>query len=790
MSHTPAPPHPRSGPTPAPGAPSRRPRPTRRGLLALIAAALIALTAWWALASIAPPRAIPAQANAQEFSAERARVHQADLSQRPHPAGSEEAARVRDMIAAQLRAAGIETRIERGVGSMHDPEYPSAAYTENVVGVIPGTDPTGTVTLVAHYDAAPASLGAGDDGAGVATILETARALASGDPLRNTVVLLFTDAEEVGMLGAEAYVAQDPAGRDGGVVLNIESRGSSGPALMFETSLGNRDLIEVYAQNAPVPVATSLSVELYRLLPNDTDLTPMLASGRFTGLNTSYLDGSAVYHSPEDRIERQSSDSLQHQGTNALGLTRALGDAELAALSVPASGDATYFPMLGQLAHYPQGAVWPIALLAGLGVLAAGAMLVRRRLVRVLPLGAGVVLAVIPLGVALWLGGAVWSALTALTPAFGQLEDTWQPGWFRAGLLLTLLAFVLGWLALARRWVPAEGLFFGGLAWSAGIGVATALMVPGASYAFAIPALLGSLALIARAQWDRGRVAFFVSGALSTAVLVPTVALLLPVSGLGGSGAALLFAALLALSLVPLLDLCFPDPEAPSARAGLRRLVPPVTAAVLAGIAFGVGFSVDRFGPDSPVPVALAQVEDADTGDAFWVSEGADPTGWSERLVTGTADLSGAFPVLDGPERVGPAEPSGSAAPEIEVTAERIVAGDREIDVRFASRIAARSLFLAPASGADGDTAEIRSISLGGREIASGEVPLLQVQALSRGTAELTIRMRGTGPLPLRLIEGADGIAELPGFVPRPSGVIAAEGPNAETRFLARTVTL
>src|SRR4029079_17215605 len=85
----------------------------------------------------------------------------------------------------------------------------------------------------------------------------------------------------------------------GGVALNFEARGASGPAVMFETSEGNADVVGVYGDSVPDPVATSFAVEVYRILPNDTDFTPFRKSGRFTGLNTAYIDGSAVYRSPD-----------------------------------------------------------------------------------------------------------------------------------------------------------------------------------------------------------------------------------------------------------------------------------------------------------------------------------------------------------------------------------------------------------------------------------------------------------------------------------------------------------
>jgi len=41
------------------------------------------------------------------------------------------------------------------------------------------------------------------------------------------------------LCGAQAFVSQHPLGQRPSVVLNFESRGSSGPAVMFQTSAGN-----------------------------------------------------------------------------------------------------------------------------------------------------------------------------------------------------------------------------------------------------------------------------------------------------------------------------------------------------------------------------------------------------------------------------------------------------------------------------------------------------------------------------------------------------------------------
>ena len=113
--------------------------------------------------------------------------------------------------------------------------------------------------MFAHYDSVQVSYGGNDDGAGVSTLLETARVLAAGPRPRNDIVFLFTDAEEACLCGAQAFVDQSPLAAQGGVAMNFESRGSSGPVVLFETSRGNANVVGVYADAVPYPVATSFA---------------------------------------------------------------------------------------------------------------------------------------------------------------------------------------------------------------------------------------------------------------------------------------------------------------------------------------------------------------------------------------------------------------------------------------------------------------------------------------------------------------------------------------------------
>ena len=133
---------------------------------------------------------------------------------------------------------------------------------------------------------------------------------------------------------------------------------------MFETNRGNTDVVGMYGSAVPYPVATSFAVEVYRLLPNDTDFTPFRESGIFTGLNTAYIDGSAVYHTPQDKPSYMDLSSLQHHGLECAGTGPGVrGRRHRSACST----DVRRLDLLsgvGCLVRYPGWLVWPLAILA------------------------------------------------------------------------------------------------------------------------------------------------------------------------------------------------------------------------------------------------------------------------------------------------------------------------------------------------------------------------------------------------------------------------------------------
>lgn len=297
----------------------------------------------------------PSSGGRTAFSGEHAFATLSALlkEERPHTAGSPENAVVRDRIIAGLKSAGYAPEVQAAFQCDPAPRNPGCTAVENIVAVHKGTGGGKAVLASAHYDSVPAGPGVSDDGAGVAVVLELARAFVARTT-RNDIIFLLTDGEETGLRGARAFAERHPLMRRVGVVVNFEARGASGPSMMFETGPGNARLIDQFAGAVTRPSASSVSYEVYRLLPNDTDFTVYRKLG-LSGFNFAFLNSGSLYHSVRDNLQTIDRRSLQHAGEHAFEVVGALADADLATLS--ASADAGFFDVFGLVT-----VVWPAAI--------------------------------------------------------------------------------------------------------------------------------------------------------------------------------------------------------------------------------------------------------------------------------------------------------------------------------------------------------------------------------------------------------------------------------------------
>ncbi|MET0337321.1 MAG: M20/M25/M40 family metallo-hydrolase, partial [Caulobacter sp.] len=229
-------------------------------LAAVVGALLIAFLAGQ------PPKPLGADAPGKSFSAARAMIDVEEIARAPHPTGSLENTRVRAYLAERMTSLGLEVRVQAFAVSKPTREALAKFSKEpvpdqgiNLIGVLPGRDRTQpAVLLMAHHDTVWESPGAADDTAGVATILETLRALKAEGPLARDVMVVLSDAEEIGLEGAEAFFRDHPMAKHVGVVVNLETRGGGGRANMFETGSGNGAMMNLYAKAVSQPMTNSL----------------------------------------------------------------------------------------------------------------------------------------------------------------------------------------------------------------------------------------------------------------------------------------------------------------------------------------------------------------------------------------------------------------------------------------------------------------------------------------------------------------------------------------------------
>jgi prepilin-type processing-associated H-X9-DG protein len=733
-------------------------------VIALVLGAFAAIS----LLALEPPDPLPASAQASEFSAERAFSHVQQIAKRPHPVGSAANAEVRNYLVGQLEDLGLQPTIQEATSARTMEGTASIARVHNIHARIPGSSPTGHVVLVAHYDSVPRGPGAADDGAGVAAILEIARAITSGSLPRNDIDIVFTDAEEPWLLGAQAFVSADRLDPQRSVVLNLEARGTSGAALMFESSPDNATLIPALA-NAQRPIAGSEWEACSQLLPGDTDFTVFRDAG-FGGMNFAFFDGSARYHTPEDSPANLDPASLQHMGATVLATAHHFADQDL---GVPRGESLTYFTVLGELVHYPQQLAAPLAVLAAV-VFVATLLYGQRRGVRIRAVGLSAASFLGLLVVTTALGMGAWQLLLLLHPGYGSLitGDTYRPEWYAAGLLLLTAALSVAWYLMLRRRRAPEELILATWAWFLVLAILSAAFVPGAAYLFSWTPLVGSLLLAAAIRWGGQEPAWRYLA--SSAAALPAVVLLVPLLdsffslGLAFVSGPMFMAVLVLVTALPVLDLL-----------ALRRpwLVPVVAALVVGLGLFAAGLRIDTFDEEHPRQTRLVYALDADRQQAWWLSADPDPPPWTDRYVgterieddrfPDSPSLSLASSYYSGPASVARIEPP-------DVTVRRSERNDetRELRLRITPAEASRIALYADTRSHTVTAATVDGINVeeapGQREDTDPAKWGFVFHGVPPEGIDVTLEVRGEGPLPLRVIGYRDDLPQVPELTPRP----------------------
>jgi hypothetical protein len=732
--------------------------------------------------ALTPPAPHGLDTPAAEFSAARASAHVDVLATGPRPPGSPGHVRAREYVLAELASLGWRTEVQQAVGAADrgSPGVQSLAAVTNVVATLPGTAPTGTVLLAAHYDTVAGAPGAGDDGVGVGAVLEAARALTTLGPSRNDLVVLLTDGEENGLLGAEAFMRERRPARGPTVALNHEARGVTGSPVTFRTSSPNSTLLEVLA-NAPGAAADSAAEAVFEALPNDTDFT-RFAAGGLHGYDTAITGGGAYYHSPLDDPQHLNPSSLQQMGTTTLAVAHELAGRDLA--DVPAGGEDVVMSVPWGLVRYPVAAELPLAL-ATLVLAGAVVALQRRRRALTVPRATASIIVAIGLLVAAVLGGsAVWWIALLLDPgqASAVVGEPYRPLPYQVAMLLAGVGLPLLLVTFARR-LGAAAITSGALLAVALGGCLLAVVLPGASTALAPPALFAALGALVAALLPGRRTT--VRPILVTLALVPAVILLGPAVwtgfelGLGSGGAgSVLFLAVLLLLVGPLLAAVRPS-RAASIGAGCVALV-------LAGCATGVGLYANREGATDPRQETLVYALDPDARAAYWVSPRPPRSDWSRSLLSRGPAAPDVAPVWTAgdPTAYGPAPAAELPAPVVVVVADRTDAGVQHLTLRVSSTRGA------PTVGLYVGGADVRRAVVAGRDVpvhgrwGPWSFGFLFHDAPADGVT-VELELVADGPTVLRVADRSDGLESGPAFPAPPAGRVLVNPHVVVTRAVA-----
>ena len=660
--------------------------------LVLVVAGLLAAMAALPRLSAAP--AVRTADAAGEFDAGRARGRLARVlgDQRPHPADTAASDGVRGRLLAELGAMGLQPRVDDRFACNGSAEgrRVSCARVRNVAVTI-GPAAGRHVLINSHYDSVPVGPGASDAGLGVATMLEGA-SLLKDRPLKRPVTLLFNEGEELGLIGARAFLDGDPLSGQVDSLLNLEARGTTGPVNMFETSVPNAAAVRLSADTVRSPVASSLAVSAYKQIPNSTDVNTFEDRGWLT-LNFAPIGNETRYHSPGDDLAALDLATLQHMGDQVLPLAVRLADGP-----APRGGGEWLFMSVAPfgLAAMP---MWVgVASAIGLGLVLAVAV-VRRRAWPALPLLLAAVLGATALA---WLGLGLVGAFRE-----GQFWRA-QPGWSQLAIYAGTMALGLALVGPMRRSDVGRLRAAFWLLFLVAGGLLT-VQASGALIYFILPPAVFALGLLAARWW---RPAETVGAVIAAAMLYLTLGAMLGLlQDLLNGGPLWLFAPFGALVLLPWLI------EAKPLLAGARRGRMVAALAAFATLAWVPAALAPAYSADRQQQWTLQYVVDPALRQPVWSlvnDRGPLPPDWRRfghwRL--GTVDS------LGGRQRwIAPAPAVAGPVPAHAVPVEvSRVPGGRRVRLRLQANGADSILLTAPA------TAAVRALGAPGQLRTAGQV--------------------------------------------------------------------
>lgn len=577
----------------------------------------------------------------------------------PHPVDSDANDSVRERLISEIADLGFDPIVRDDFICKPYPNSASCARVQNIMFWLnePGPD---AVMIASHYDSVPAGPGASDDGIGVAASLEIASIL-NGRDLAKPVLVLMTDGEETGLIGAHSFVKTDPFASLIGSVVSMEARGVRGPVAMFQTGTPNQRDITALKTNIQKPLTSSLAAAVYDIMPNDTDVTEFLPLGPDVA-NYAVGEGVAFYHTPGDNLANLDKRSLFHMGANGLSAVEAY-------LASPESGDE------GQWLYTDIFGLFILSMPVFLGMIFVALGLVGSLILYGKSARGGALKALLYPPATLFLGVGFAVAVTAMA-AFIRPEANYASAYpfalrgaqTAAALLGAFLVFKL----LAFQ-VPRQRLAAAGWMWFGVFGAVMAAFLPGGLILFAPPlaivALAGLLALLnvrAAGVWLMA-----LAAALFLIIILPASAFAENMLFLEHSAP---LSALYIFCFIFLAPICLSE----NLRRHFIGWIPAIGLSALVLLFFIGALFVLAYSPSAPQPLSITHIADDDEGSSEWVFGKRDP------LPDSMGEVANFETVTDEPSQISAPAPAMSVdGMRLNVTRDSVRNGLRTVTLRL-----------------------------------------------------------------------------------------------------------
>ena len=585
---------------------------------------LIVGLVYYSFFSLMPQKGSPSSIAETKFSTERALISLKEITKAPHYIGTKEHARVRNYLIGQLEELGLETQVQEGF--VINQKWKSLDKPKNIIAQIKGSENGKSLLLLSHYDSAlTPSYGASDAGSGVVTILETLRAYkASGKKPKNDIVVLFTDAEEVGLDGARLFVNNHPWAKNVGIALNFEARGSGGPSNMIvETNGGNKNLIKAFMEaDVKFPVASSLMYSIYKMLPNDTDSTVLREGADIDGFFFAFIDDHYDYHTANDTYDNLDVNTLQHQGEYLLPLVHYFGDSDLNQLK--SLDDYVYINLpFFKIVSYPFTWVFPMLLVAIIIFIVLIIYGLRKRVLNLNEVVKGFIpftLAMIFCGI---LGFYGWKLILLIYPQYQEIQQgfTYNGHTYISFFVLLSLGVLFGIYYKFSKKINVANLLIAPLIFWLLINIGVAIYLKGAAF-FIIPVFLGLLSLWILIRKDRPNLILLtIIGSIAIFIFAPLVQFFPVGLGLKMLVGSCLFTALLFGILLPVI--------------GFYKLkkVLAMLFIIVASLFFIKAHLSSNFSPNRQKPNSLVYYHDADNNKNYWATYDQELDDWTKEYL-------------------------------------------------------------------------------------------------------------------------------------------------------------